>query len=137
VLKNQDRSFEASWKSATIEHFGVKVGKYLHVLHRGFASHLAWVQLDMGHCGPLDKVGSLYIHIHHIQGSDNMLSSTYHTLSATMVSRRPSSLTDGLSLWHDFGNNYMSFWAPISSTVQPIIPRRTGKLNESIKSSRI
>jgi hypothetical protein len=65
-----------------------------------------------------------------------MLSSTYHTLSAIMVSRRPSSLTNGLSLLHDFGNNYMTVWAPISSTVQPIIPRRMGKLNESIKSSR-
>jgi hypothetical protein len=69
--------------------------------------------------------------------SDNMLSSTCHTLSIIMVSQRPLSLTEGLSLRHDFGNNYMTVWALISSEVQPIIPRWTGKLNESIKSSRI
>jgi hypothetical protein len=46
----------------------VEVGKHLHGLHRGFASHLAWVQLDMGHCGLPDQVGSLYTHIHRIQG---------------------------------------------------------------------
>jgi hypothetical protein len=51
--------------------------------------------------------------------------------------RRPLSLIESLSLWHDFGNNYMIVWAPISSEVQPIISRRTGKQNESIKSSRI
>jgi hypothetical protein len=50
-------------------------------------------------------------------GSDNMTSSTYHKLSTIMVSHRPSSLTDCLSLWHDFGNNYMTVWAPISSIV--------------------
>jgi hypothetical protein len=70
-------------------------------------------------------------------GSDNMPRSTCHTLSAIMVSRRPLSLTEGQSLWHSFRNNYVTVWAPISSVVQPIIPRRTGKLNESIKSSRI
>jgi hypothetical protein len=70
-------------------------------------------------------------------GSDNMPSSTYHTLSAIMVSRRPSSLIEDLSLWHDFGNNYMTVWAPISSAIHPIIPKRARKLNESIKSSRI
>jgi hypothetical protein len=68
VLKVQARSFEASWKSATFEHSRVEVGKHLHRLHRGFASHLAWVQLDMGHCGPPDQVGSLYTRIHHLQG---------------------------------------------------------------------
>jgi hypothetical protein len=42
VSKGHDRSFEASWKSATIEHSGVEMGKHLHGLHRGFASHLTW-----------------------------------------------------------------------------------------------
>jgi hypothetical protein len=68
VSKGQGRSFDASWKSVTFEHFQVEVEKYLHGLHRGIASHLTWVQLDMGHCGPPDQVGSLYTHIHHIQG---------------------------------------------------------------------
>jgi hypothetical protein len=40
-------------------------------------------------------------------------------------------------LWHGFENNYMTVWAPISSEVQPIIPRLMGKLNKSIKSLRI
>jgi hypothetical protein len=68
VLKGQGRSFEASWKYATFEHSRVEVGKYLHGLNRGFTSHLARVQLDMGHCGPPDQVGSLYTRIHHLQG---------------------------------------------------------------------
>jgi hypothetical protein len=38
VLKGQDRSFEASWKSAIIEHSRVEVEKHLYGLHRGFAS---------------------------------------------------------------------------------------------------
>jgi hypothetical protein len=50
---------------------------------------------------------------------------------------RTNKMNKCLSLWHNFGNNYMTVWAPISSEVQPIIPRRMGKLNESIKSSRI
>jgi hypothetical protein len=66
-----------------------------------------------------------------------MLSSTCHTLSAIMVSRRPLSLIEGLSLWHGFENNYMTVWAPISSKVQPIILRLMSKLNESIKSLKI
>jgi hypothetical protein len=66
MSKGQGRSFEASWNSATFEHSRVEVGKYLHGLHREFASHLTWVQLDMGHCGPPDQVGSLYTRIHHI-----------------------------------------------------------------------
>jgi hypothetical protein len=69
--------------------------------------------------------------------SDSMPSSTCHTLSTIMVSRRPLSLTEGLSLWHGFRNNYMTVWAPISTEVQPIISRLMGKLNESIKSLRI
>jgi hypothetical protein len=68
VSKGQGRSFEASWKSATFEHFWVEVGKHLHGLHRGFALHLTWVQFDMGHCGLPNQVGSLYTRIHHIQG---------------------------------------------------------------------
>jgi hypothetical protein len=68
MLKGQGRSFEASWKSTTFEHSRVKVGKHLHGLHRGLASHLTWAQLDMGHCGPPNQVGSLYTCIHHIQG---------------------------------------------------------------------
>jgi hypothetical protein len=68
MSKGQGQSFEASWKSASFEHFQVEVGKHLHGLHRGFASHLTWVQLDMRHCGPPDQVGSLYTRIHHLQG---------------------------------------------------------------------
>jgi hypothetical protein len=67
VSKGQGRSSEASWKSATFEHSQVEVEKHMHGLHRGFASHLAWVQLDMGHCRPPDQVGSLYARIHHLQ----------------------------------------------------------------------
>jgi hypothetical protein len=32
----------------------VEMGKHLYGLHCGFASHLVWVQLDMGHCGLLN-----------------------------------------------------------------------------------
>jgi hypothetical protein len=67
-------------------------------------------------------------------GSDNMSSSTCHTLSAIMVSHRPLSQTEGPSLWHVVGNNCMTVWAPISSEAQPIILRLTGRLNKSIKS---
>jgi hypothetical protein len=70
-------------------------------------------------------------------GSNRMPSSTYHTLSAIMVSQRQLSLTEGLFLWHVFGNNYMTVWAPISSKAQPIILRLTGRLNVSIKSLKI
>jgi hypothetical protein len=70
-------------------------------------------------------------------GSDSMVSSTCHTLSAIMVSQRPLSLTENLSLWHIFQNNYMTVWAPISSEAQPIILRLMGRLNESIKSLKI
>jgi hypothetical protein len=86
-------------------------------------------------CVIVDRL-TLYPYPPHI-GSDSMPSSTCHTLSTIMVSRRILSLTEGLSLWHDFGNNYMTVWAPISSKVQHIIPRLTGKLNESIKSLKI
>jgi hypothetical protein len=65
-------------------------------------------------------------------GSNNMPSSTCHTLSLIMVSRRPLSLIEGLSLWHDFGNNYTTVWAPILFEVQPVTPRQTGKLTEWI-----
>jgi hypothetical protein len=68
VLKGQGRSFEANWKSTTFEYSWVEVGKQLHGLHRGFASHLAWEKLDMGHCGPPDQVGSLYTCIYYLQG---------------------------------------------------------------------
>jgi hypothetical protein len=30
------------------------MGKHLYGLHCGFASHLAWVELNMGYRGPLD-----------------------------------------------------------------------------------
>jgi hypothetical protein len=40
MSKGQGRSFAASWKSATFERTRVEVGKHLHGLHRGFASHL-------------------------------------------------------------------------------------------------
>jgi hypothetical protein len=66
MSKGQDRSFEASWKSTTFEHSQVEVGKHLHGHHHGFASHLMWVQLNMGHCEPPDQVGSLYTRIHHV-----------------------------------------------------------------------
>jgi hypothetical protein len=52
--KSQSWSFETSWKSTTVEHSWVEMEKYLHGFHRGFAPHLVWVQLDMGHCAPLD-----------------------------------------------------------------------------------
>jgi hypothetical protein len=48
-----------------------------------------------------------------------MLSSTNPTLSAIMVSQRPSSLMEDLSLLLVFGSNYMSVWAPISSEAHP------------------
>jgi hypothetical protein len=66
VSKGQGRSFEASWKSATFDRSRVEVGKHLHKLHCGFASHLARVQFEMGHCGPPNQVSSLYTCIHHI-----------------------------------------------------------------------
>jgi hypothetical protein len=68
MLKSQGQSFETSRKSTTLEHPRVEIGKHLHGLHRGFAPHLVWVQLDMGHCGPPNYVSSLYTGIHHIQG---------------------------------------------------------------------
>jgi hypothetical protein len=49
-------------------------------------------------------------------GSNSIPSSTCHTLCAIMVSQRPLSLIEGLSLWHIFGNNYRTIWAPISSS---------------------
>jgi hypothetical protein len=69
--------------------------------------------------------------------SDNIPSYIYHILSAIMISRRSSSLTEDLSLWHDFGNNYTTVWALILFEVQPITPKLTSKLNKSIKSLKI
>jgi hypothetical protein len=69
--------------------------------------------------------------------SDSIPSSTYHTLFAITVSRRPSSPIDNLSLLLAFGNNCISAWAPTSSKAQSIIPKLTDRLNESIKSFRI
>jgi hypothetical protein len=66
-----------------------------------------------------------------------MSSYTCHTLFIIMVSQRPLSLTQDLSLWHNFGNNYMTVWAPISFEAQPIILRLMDRLSESIKSSKI
>jgi hypothetical protein len=42
--------------------------KNLYGLHCGFAPHLTWVQLNMGHYGSPDEVRLLYTHIHHLQG---------------------------------------------------------------------
>jgi hypothetical protein len=67
-------------------------------------------------------------------GSDNMLSSIYHTLFAIMVSQRSLSLAEGLSSWHIFGNGYMSVLIPISSEAQLIIFRLTARLREWTKS---
>jgi hypothetical protein len=70
-------------------------------------------------------------------GSDSMPSSICHTLSAIMASRRPSSPIEDLSSLLAFRSNYMSVWAPISSTAQPITPRRMDRLSESIRSLKI
>jgi hypothetical protein len=40
---SQDRSFETRQKPTTLEQSLVEMGKHLYGLHRGFASHLAWV----------------------------------------------------------------------------------------------
>jgi hypothetical protein len=53
---------------------------------------------------------------------DSMPSSTYYTLSASMTSRRPSSLIEDIYLLLAFGSNYKSIWAPISSEAQLITP---------------
>jgi hypothetical protein len=66
MSKGQGRSFKANWKSATFERSRVEVEKHLHGLQGGFASHLMMIQLDMGHCGPPNQVGSLYTCIHHV-----------------------------------------------------------------------
>jgi hypothetical protein len=66
-----------------------------------------------------------------------MLSFTYPTLSATIASQRPSSLTEDMSLLVTFGSSYMSVWAPILSKAQPITPRRMDRWSESIKSLKI
>jgi hypothetical protein len=58
--------------------------KHLYRLHCGFASHLVGVQLDMGHCGLLDEVCPLYVHIHHLQGQV--------VCRVTSVAHRPLSL---------------------------------------------
>jgi hypothetical protein len=54
MSKSQAWSFEIRWKPTTLELFRVKLGKHMYELHCGLASHLTWVQLDMGHRGPLD-----------------------------------------------------------------------------------
>jgi hypothetical protein len=40
---SQGRSFETRQKPTTLEHFRVEMGRHLHGLHYGFASHLMWV----------------------------------------------------------------------------------------------
>jgi hypothetical protein len=47
-----------------------------------------------------------------------------------MTYLRPLSLTDDPSLWHIFGSNYMTIWAPISSEAHPIILKLMGKPSE-------
>jgi hypothetical protein len=54
MSKSQGWSFETHWKPTTNEHSWVEMEKHLFGLHCGFASHLTWLQLNMGHCGPLD-----------------------------------------------------------------------------------
>jgi hypothetical protein len=54
LSKSQGRSFESCRKPTTLEHSRVEMAKHLYRLHRGFALHLARVQLDMGNHGPLD-----------------------------------------------------------------------------------
>jgi hypothetical protein len=36
-------------------------------LHYGFAPHIVWVQLNMGHCGSSDEVHTLYTRIHELK----------------------------------------------------------------------
>jgi hypothetical protein len=79
---------------------------------------------------------TLYSYPQHT-GSDSMSSSICHTLSSIMVSQRPLYLTEGLSLWHVFGNNYMTVWASISFEAQPIILRLMNRVSGSIKSLKI
>jgi hypothetical protein len=55
----------------------------------------------------------------------------YHGIPNTIISDRGSIFV--ARFWEQLQDSF----APISSAVQPIIPRRAGKLNESIKSSRI
>jgi hypothetical protein len=69
--------------------------------------------------------------------SDSMPSSKYHTLSAIMTYRRPSSPIENLSLLLTFGSNYMSVWTPIPSEAQPITARLMDRQSESIKSLKI
>jgi hypothetical protein len=54
-----------------------------------------------------------------------------------MSYRRPLSLIESPSLCHVFGSNYMTVWAPISSTIQHVILRPTSKMNKWIKSFKI
>jgi hypothetical protein len=54
LSKSEGRSFETSRKSATIKNSRVEMREYMYQLHCGFVLHITWVQLDMGHCGPLD-----------------------------------------------------------------------------------
>jgi hypothetical protein len=61
------------WKGRLLHHSGqlilIKTTLTAVPIHSGFALHLTWIQLDMGHCGSVDQVGLLYTRIHHIQGS--------------------------------------------------------------------
>jgi hypothetical protein len=68
MSESQGQSFKTCRKPTTLEHSRVEMGKHLYGLHCGFASHLVWVQLNMGHHGPLDQVSSLHTRIHHLQG---------------------------------------------------------------------
>jgi hypothetical protein len=53
-----------------------------------------------------------FIPLSTIYRSHIMPSSTYHSLSPIMASRRPLSLIEDLSLLLAFGSNYMHVWAP-------------------------
>jgi hypothetical protein len=68
MSKSQGRSPKTYRKPITLEHSRVEMGRHLDGLHCGFAPHLVWVQLDMGHCGSPDEVRPLYTRIHHLQG---------------------------------------------------------------------
>jgi hypothetical protein len=83
LSKSQGWSFKTRWKPTTLKHSRVKMGKHIYGLHCGFAPNLAWVQLDMGHCGSPGEVCLLYTHIHHLQGQTvcRVIYVTHHPLS--------------------------------------------------------
>jgi hypothetical protein len=91
MSKSQSQLFEARRKPTTLEHSRVEMGKHLYGLYCGFAPHLTWVQLDMGHCGSPNEVRPLYTHIHHLQGQA--------VCRVIYVAHRPLS-------WHTEGHHF-------------------------------